>query len=77
MIEDGPLVPRARRRFILTTQLMQQLLPSIPAPILAAEVTSGHESVTYFLAKSALGDACSLISCSGGHSGQYLNNENR
>jgi len=77
MIEDGSFIPQARKRLILTTQLMQQLLPSIPAPILAAKVTSAHEIVTYFLAKSALGDACSLISCSGGDSGGHLDNENR
>ena len=77
MIEDGSLIPHARRRLILTTQLLQQLLPSVPAPILAAKVTSAHEIVTYFLAKSALGDACSLISCSSGDSGEHLDSENR
>ncbi|ONK60332.1 uncharacterized protein A4U43_C08F17090 [Asparagus officinalis] len=77
LIEDGSLMPQARRRLILTTQLMQQLLPTIPSPVLAAKVTSVYESVTYFLAKSALGEACGLISFSEGYSGEYLENENR
>ncbi|KAJ6853884.1 uncharacterized protein M6B38_101290 [Iris pallida] len=75
--EDGTLVPRARRRLILTTQLMQQLLPPVPAPILASEVTSTYEHVTYFLAKSALGRACSMISCSGSDSWEHLDSGNR
>ena len=77
MMEDCSLIPQARKRLILTTQLMQQLLPPVPAPILAAKVTSAHETLTYFLAKSALGDACSLISCSGGDSGEHLDDMNR
>lgn len=68
MIEDGPVFPRPRRRLILTTQLMQQLLRSLPSEILSADVSSEFESVTYFAAKVALGDTCSLISCSGGDS---------
>lgn len=65
MTEDGPIVPRPRRRLILTTQLMQQLFRSLPSPILSADGSSEVECVTYFTAKLALGDACSLLSCSG------------
>lgn len=77
IIEDGSLIPQARRRLILTTRLMHQLFNSIPARILAAEVTSSHESVTYFLAKSALGDACREVSSLGNDSGDCLDKENR
>ncbi|KAF8378805.1 hypothetical protein HHK36_030154 [Tetracentron sinense] len=65
MIEDGQLMLRQKRRLILITQLMQQLLRPAPAAILSVDATSGYESVTYFVAKLALGDACSLISSSG------------
>lgn len=65
MIEDGPSMPRPRRRLILATQLMQQLFRSLPAAILSADAFSEFESVAYCSAKLALGDACSLISCSG------------
>lgn len=65
MIEDGPPMPRPRRRLILTTQLMQQLIQSLPGAILSADAASEFESVAYFTAKLALGDACSLISYSG------------
>ncbi|KAG1366779.1 hypothetical protein COCNU_13G005690 [Cocos nucifera] len=64
MLEDGLPVHQPRTRLILTTQLMQQLFPAIPAAILKAEASSAYESVTYCVAKSALGDACSLVACS-------------
>ncbi|XP_038977818.1 uncharacterized protein LOC120108303 [Phoenix dactylifera] len=75
MLEDGLPVPQPRRRLILTTQLMQQLLPAIPAAILKAESPSAYESVTYCVAKSALGDACSLIASSGCDSCVQLDKE--
>ncbi|KAJ6844786.1 uncharacterized protein M6B38_293880 [Iris pallida] len=68
MIEDVFPISRTRRRLILTSQLMQQILPSVPAAFLAADVTTSCESVTYFCAKLSLRDACSLVSCSGGDS---------
>ncbi|KAK6787635.1 hypothetical protein RDI58_016160 [Solanum bulbocastanum] len=55
---------KAKRRAILTTQLMQQLLPSPPAAILSAEANSEYESVGYSISRLALGDACSMLSCS-------------
>ncbi|XP_042496056.1 uncharacterized protein LOC122075179 isoform X2 [Macadamia integrifolia] len=61
IIEDVQPLVRPRRRLILTTQLMQQLFRPGPASILSAEATSNYESVIYFIAKLALGDACSLI----------------
>ncbi|XP_043703445.1 uncharacterized protein LOC122653611 isoform X2 [Telopea speciosissima] len=70
LIEDVQPLVRPRRRLILTTQLMQQLFRPAPASILSAEATSNYESVIYFIAKLALGDACSLI-CSPG-SGSFV-----
>lgn len=76
MLEDCLPVPQPRRRLILTTQLMQQLLPAIPAAILKTEATSAYESVTYCVSKSALLDACSLIDCSASDSCMQLDKEN-
>ncbi|XP_058070377.1 uncharacterized protein LOC131219324 [Magnolia sinica] len=76
MMEDGPSMPRPRIRLILTTQLMQQLLRSLPPEILRADATAEYDSVTYFAAKLALGDACSLISYSQSDSHVHPNNRN-
>ncbi|KAB1201298.1 hypothetical protein CJ030_MR0G004418 [Morella rubra] len=65
IFEDGPLMLRPKRRLILTTQLTQQLLCPPPAAVLSADSSSHYESVAYFMARSALGDACSAISCAG------------
>lgn len=65
IIEDGQPVLRPRRRIILTTQLMQQLFLPPPAAILSADASSKYENMAYFVARRALGDACSLNSCSG------------
>ncbi|XP_077223123.1 uncharacterized protein LOC143856726 [Tasmannia lanceolata] len=77
VIEDGPPMPRPLRRLILTTQLMQQLFRSVPASILSAEATSEYESVVYFGAKLALGDACgTLVSFPESDSRVHPNNRN-
>ncbi|OVA00788.1 hypothetical protein BVC80_9083g86 [Macleaya cordata] len=68
MSEDGQLLFRSRRRLIMTAQLMQQLLRPPPPAILSSDATSNYESVTYTVAKLALGDACSLLSYSGNDS---------
>ncbi|KAI8543223.1 hypothetical protein RHMOL_Rhmol08G0200600 [Rhododendron molle] len=62
IIEDGQPVLRPRRRLILTTQLMQQLFLPPPAAILSADASSKYETMAYFVARRALGDACSLNS---------------
>lgn len=71
MVEDGPPMARPRRRLILTTRLMQQLFRSMPAAIMSADATSEYESAAYFSAKLALGDACSLMPCSGSDCGVH------
>ncbi|XP_022728634.1 uncharacterized protein LOC111284150 isoform X2 [Durio zibethinus] len=59
MIEDWPPVLRSKRRLILTTQLMQQLLHAPPRVVLSADASKNYETVAYFVARSVLGDACS------------------
>ncbi|KAK9075484.1 hypothetical protein SSX86_003808 [Deinandra increscens subsp. villosa] len=64
--DDGELiidVPRPKRRVILTTHLMQQLFPPPPPTLLSTEATSNYESVAFYAARLALGDACNLVSC--------------
>ncbi|KAG1347814.1 hypothetical protein COCNU_06G016430 [Cocos nucifera] len=74
IVEDGPSISQLRRRLVLTTQLMQQLIPSVPAMFLKADATASYGSLAYFVAKLALGDACSLISCPENKSHMLLNN---
>ncbi|XP_010939435.1 uncharacterized protein [Elaeis guineensis] len=73
IVENGPSIARLRRRLVFTTQLMQQLIPSVPAMFLKADATASYGSLAYFVAKLALGDACSLISCLGNDSHMLLN----
>lgn len=64
IIEDILPILRPKRRLILSTQLMQQLLHPPPAVVLSSDATSQYESVAYFAARLALGDACSAVACS-------------
>ncbi|XP_061346600.1 uncharacterized protein LOC133292225 isoform X2 [Gastrolobium bilobum] len=64
LVEESPTM-KSKRRLVLTTQLMQQLLNSPSAAVLSADVKLHHESVVYSVARLVLGDACSSVSCSG------------
>lgn len=64
MVEETRPSVRFKRRLVLSTQLMQQLLRPAPVAILSADATSNYDSVAYFAARLALGDACNLASCS-------------
>ncbi|URE29651.1 hypothetical protein MUK42_01224 [Musa troglodytarum] len=75
-MDDGLFMPQSRRRIILTTQLMHQLIPAVPAVMFKGEATSGYQSVTFSIAKTALADACSLVSSSESDSHLLLGNEN-
>ncbi|XP_050870897.1 uncharacterized protein LOC127073740 isoform X3 [Lathyrus oleraceus] len=71
--EDAELVEvlptmKSRRRLVLTTQLMQQLLNPPPAEVLSADVKLHHDSVIYSVARSVLGDGCSSVSVRGSDS---------
>ncbi|CAL9764455.1 unnamed protein product [Musa acuminata subsp. burmannicoides] len=75
-MEDDLLMLQSRRRLILTTQLMHQLIPAVPAMLFEGDATSAYASVTYSVAKAALSDACSLVSFSESDSHVLLGNEN-
>ncbi|PPR95701.1 hypothetical protein GOBAR_AA24966 [Gossypium barbadense] len=57
-IEEWSPVLRTRRRLILTTQLMQQLLRAPLRVVFSTDASKNHETVAYFVARSVLGDAC-------------------
>ncbi|KAL1141560.1 hypothetical protein V6Z11_A11G037400 [Gossypium hirsutum] len=59
MIEDWPPVFKSKRRLVLTTRLMQQLLRAPPRVVLSADASKNYETLTYFVSRSVLGDACS------------------
>ncbi|XP_027363907.1 uncharacterized protein LOC113871183 isoform X2 [Abrus precatorius] len=65
VVEDLSSVLKSKRRLVVTTQLMQQLLGPPPASVLVADVKLHHDSVVYSVARLALGEACSSISWSG------------
>ncbi|KAK9116489.1 hypothetical protein Sjap_015436 [Stephania japonica] len=75
-MDDGLLPIRPRRRLIFTTQLMHQLFRPPSASILSADVKSNYETVTYYIAKLALGEACGLITSSRSESCSSAPNEN-
>lgn len=62
MVEGGHGILRSKRRLIMTTQLLQQLVCPAPSFILSADASSFYDSVIYFVLRSSLGDTCSLIS---------------
>ncbi|KAG8074024.1 hypothetical protein GUJ93_ZPchr0006g40792 [Zizania palustris] len=61
-LEGAPVNYLRRKRLSLSTRLIQQVLPAIPATVLRAQAVSAYESVTYNIAMSTLGDACSMAS---------------
>ncbi|GJS39793.1 hypothetical protein Tco_0564836 [Tanacetum coccineum] len=58
---DSPSMVHPKKRIILTTQLMQVLFQPPPAGILSDDAAACYNTVTYFAARLALGDACSLV----------------
>ncbi|MCD7469826.1 hypothetical protein HAX54_009129 [Datura stramonium] len=68
LLEHGPLRLKVKRRLVLTTQLMQQLFRPPPSAILFSDAKSEYENVAYSISRLALGDACSMVSCSTGDS---------
>ncbi|CAN6307541.1 unnamed protein product [Urochloa humidicola] len=75
-IDDAPLNYLPRKRLILTTQLIQQLLPAIPSAILREHVASAYESATYTLSMLTLRDACSMAASSSYNSSSPVDDGN-
>ncbi|KAD4888002.1 hypothetical protein E3N88_20075 [Mikania micrantha] len=57
---DSPWLFHSKKRIILTRQLMQVLFRPAPAAILSDDATTCYDTISYFAARLALGDACSL-----------------
>lgn len=64
MCDDGLSLVKPKRRLVLTTQLMQQLLRPPPASVLSLNSRPDYDSVVYSAARLELGDTCSLVSSS-------------
>ncbi|CAM0871963.1 unnamed protein product [Alopecurus aequalis] len=61
-LEDSPLNYLPRKRLIVTTKLIQEVFPAIPARVLRAQTVSAYESATYNIAMVTLGDTCIISS---------------
>ncbi|KAH9322814.1 hypothetical protein KI387_017453, partial [Taxus chinensis] len=59
-VEEAGLVSRAKRRLILATQLIQQLVRPLPTAIMRGKASVEYESVIYASAKTVLEDACKI-----------------
>ncbi|KAH9299104.1 hypothetical protein KI387_030786 [Taxus chinensis] len=55
---------------------MQQLIPPLPNAIVCGKASIEHENATYTLAKTALADACKLVSTGRTDLGKDIENEN-
>ncbi|XP_024972466.1 uncharacterized protein LOC112511185 isoform X3 [Cynara cardunculus var. scolymus] len=76
VIEDVLPVTRSKRRLIFTSLLMQQLLHPPPEAILSIDARSIYESVVYYMARLALGDACNLVSFARSYSSIFVSGAN-
>ncbi|CAM6114393.1 unnamed protein product [Calypogeia fissa] len=56
------IISRAKRRLRLTTQLMQQITPAVPATFMQSKAIEDRESASYTLSKLAFADACRISS---------------
>lgn len=59
--EDLLPMIRPKRRLLLTTQLMQQVFQPPSVAVLSLDASLNYEVIVYSLARSVLGDACSLV----------------
>ncbi|XP_042416330.1 uncharacterized protein LOC122005372 isoform X1 [Zingiber officinale] len=75
-LEDDPLISHSRRRLIMPTQLMHQLVPAVPSALLKEEAALAYESMPFVIAKSVLADACGLVSYIKNGSHEPVENEN-
>ncbi|KAG0464739.1 hypothetical protein HPP92_018903 [Vanilla planifolia] len=55
-------ITRSNRRLVLTTQLIQQLIPPVPAKFLFTNAVASYEKIIYYITKLTLGEVCGLLS---------------
>ncbi|KAJ3697961.1 hypothetical protein LUZ61_001666 [Rhynchospora tenuis] len=60
--EDMPIEALTRKRLILTVQLTGRLFPTLQYKYLTEDATLAYQKITYCAARSALEEACTLIS---------------
>ncbi|KAJ0243568.1 hypothetical protein HA466_0196060 [Hirschfeldia incana] len=58
--EFAPPMHRSKRRLVISSQLMQQLFDPPPSPLLLSKASSSYDVLCFFIARTTLGDACSL-----------------
>ncbi|XP_076938642.1 uncharacterized protein LOC143606917 isoform X1 [Bidens hawaiensis] len=78
--DDGELIEdasRPKRRIILATQLMQQLFPPPPPVLLSTEAILNYETVAFYAARLAHGDACNLVSCASHRKSNLISNKSK
>lgn len=61
-LEDVPVHYLPRKRLIMTTRLIQEVFPAIPATVLRAQAISAYESATFNIAMVTLRDSCIISS---------------
>ncbi|KAG0463408.1 hypothetical protein HPP92_019477 [Vanilla planifolia] len=55
-------ITRSNRRLVLTTQLIQQLIPPVPAKFLFTNAVASYEKIIYYITKLTLGKFADLVS---------------
>lgn len=68
-IEDATPVLRSKRRLIISSRLMQQLMRPPPATTLSVDACASYDVVAYSLSRTALEDACRAVSCASNSGG--------